>query len=165
MPVGLILSAAIGAGAELFGAHEASQAAKTAAQTQEDAAAKALDFSKQIYSDQSQRLTPYVNAGTTALQNYAAYAAQPFSARVASVGAPYSPYALGGGSSMPASPPAYQLGAGLPAVGGAPVSAGGLGSGRPAPGGLVTVADDSGATRQVPSSQAALYQQRGFRVF
>jgi hypothetical protein len=162
----------------LYGAHKAAAASHEASQVQQDAATRAQALNERVYADQTQRLSPYVNAGTSSLAalqarygqsdpaalagranafvNSARYGMPPAQAGFpAPTGAPMQqPMQQPGGGGMP------ERGPELPPGGGNPMSLAAVQSG----GGMVTVADDTGATRQVPRAQAQMYAQRGFKV-
>lgn len=160
----IIIAGAIAGGAALFGAHEQSSAAKSAAQDQENAANKALDFNKQIYTDQVTRETPYMNLGTQAMQGYQQYAAQPFNQRLANLGQPYSPATAAGGAQYnPAAggniapPPAYALGA--PQGQQAPAPGGGIPTS-----GMVPMIGPNGEQGRVPASQVPAAIAKGAKL-
>lgn len=70
MPAALAVPLIIGAasaGAQVYGAHKASNAAKDAAKVQVDATNKAQSFNERAYADQQKALAPYQQAGNDSL--------------------------------------------------------------------------------------------------
>lgn len=70
MPAAIAIPAIIGAasaGAQVYGAHKASNAAKDAAKVQVDATNKAQNFNERAYADQQKALAPYQQAGNDSL--------------------------------------------------------------------------------------------------
>lgn len=141
MPAAIAIPAIIGAagvGASIYGANKASNAAQSAAAQQQASIDKAQQFQQNAFNQQQQALSPYRQAGQTALANLMA---RQYGGSPAQYGLP------SGYGGAPAQPPAPH---GFPSPGGGA--------------GLVAVQDDTGETRHVPQGQAQLYAQRGFKV-
>lgn len=77
LAVGSIAAGVGGVGASLYGAHEQSQAAKSAAQLQAEEAQKSLDFQKQVYSENVARQAPWLKAGTGAIDTLSGLLSKP----------------------------------------------------------------------------------------
>lgn len=176
--VGLGISAAIGAGASIFGAHEAASASKNAAAVQQQSADKALAVEKGIYDNQVAMLSPYVQAGTASMQALMSkYWGTPFNNQIqsyiqggkAAANAPV-PYSLTGagvsapapqpwGAPAPQQPNAFM--SAMPAIAAAaPRMAPPMGGG-----GMVSmVSPDGSETVQVPQNLVSAFQAKGAKL-
>lgn len=186
MPVVPFIPAIIGAGASIWGAHEAASATSDAAKTSSEAATKAaeiqaqtanraLDIQDQQFKARLANLAPYRQQGAGALgqlNSLMGLPPIPASAPAAStgMGAVYKPLGapVGAGTMLPNQPPMIPgQGAQVPS----PTSSAFLGMTAP-PGspnvqgnvGLVTVQAPDGRRVQVPQAQLAVALQNGGQV-
>ena len=173
--VGLGIAAAISGGASTFGAYESSKASKNAASVQEQAAQQAIALQQNIYNTQVARTQPYVNAGTTSLNNLMAkYWGSSFNDQVASytqggraAGYGYAPPQSGTLSSAAPSPQPYPTLSAPPASGSPmPMSAPPSAAPGAAPGasGGVLMRAPTGETSMVPSNLVQQFIQKGAQV-
>ena len=72
MPVAALGSAAIGAGASIFGGYEQSQAAKAGIAAQQQMFGTGLNWAKQEQGAAASALNPFISAGSNALEKYQA---------------------------------------------------------------------------------------------
>lgn len=98
MPAALIplIAAGVGAGASVYGAKKASDAAHDASSLQQQAGNRAMQVEQQRYQDYQQQMAPYQQAGAQALAQMQQFASQR--------PAPFQPGQPGGGWQMPPMP-------------------------------------------------------------
>lgn len=156
--VPLIVGAA-SAGASMFGASRAADASKKAARTQSDAANKALNLQKEIYQNQQQLMSPYVQGGQAAFANMQ---------RMAGGQGPMPPSPpVPLGQAMSGGPPMTPRGIPLGQAMGGPMQMGGgapMGGPPEMDGGMVTIAMPDGSTQQMPRSAAQPLLMRGAQI-
>lgn len=134
-----LITGAVSGATSLIGAKVASNAAKNAAKTQTASADKAIALQNQLYQDQQQRMSPFVNAGGQALGQLG---------QMSSQRAPmFDPSQRGGGFTLQMSQP--MGGQGMLGKVGMPT---------------VKMRAPDGSVRDVPQDQVPMFQQKGAQV-
>lgn len=149
MPTGIGTAALIagiaGAGASAGGAAIQAHAAKNAAKTQAQSADEALRLNQRVYDDQMRMVSPYVQFGTQSLGNLGRLSATPFSEQTSGMVSA----ARGGGGI-----PNFQQGMSNPAQGISLGQIGMAGMGQPGGGGMVQLRAPDGVVRPFPAARA-----------
>lgn len=153
-----LIVGAVSAGASVYGAKKNADANKEASKTEAESADKALDFSKTVYNERKQQLTPYQEFGARSLGTLGDLLGIPAPKTNAPPMAT-DPNRIQSGQSFPAS---WVSGSPLS---GTPQTAPGNGSPVGAPsGGMVTIQAPDGSRRAVPSGLQTFYVARGGTV-
>lgn len=159
MPAAIAVPLIVGgatAGATLYGAHQASKAAKDAAQTQTDYGNRALDLQQQMYQQDRADQAPYRNIGYGALNTLGSMMGPKFNAG----GGGFQPSMGGQPTAGPSAQPPMGQGFNL----GAMSTAGSVQSPMAGQGDTVLMLGPDGSQKRVPRGAVSHFEARGAQV-